>query len=145
MNTLEMFNKRGTGKLPGYLGIVFTQVAAAILLFTLAASAGPLAATASYICFSAFQWMNEPGLYSLLMNMVPTEARGGASASNSLVMSSSQAIAATLAGGAFVQYGYPVALRGIAVIALIAAALFWRMRTRPERESARELDTQTAI
>ncbi len=26
MNTLEMFNKRGTGKLPGYLGIVFTQV-----------------------------------------------------------------------------------------------------------------------
>ena len=126
-------------------GIVFTQVAAAILLLTLAASADPLAATASYICFSAFQWMNEPGLYSLLMNMVPTEARGGASASNSLVMSSSQAIAATLAGGAFVQYGYPVALRGIAVIALIAAALFWRMRTRPERESARELDTQTAI
>jgi 1,4-dihydroxy-2-naphthoyl-CoA hydrolase len=26
MNTLEMFNKRGTGKLPGHLGIVFTQV-----------------------------------------------------------------------------------------------------------------------
>jgi uncharacterized protein (TIGR00369 family) len=29
MNTLEMFNKRGTGKLPGYLGIVFTQVSSA--------------------------------------------------------------------------------------------------------------------
>ena len=26
MNTLDLFNKRGTGKLPGYLGIVFTQV-----------------------------------------------------------------------------------------------------------------------
>ena len=26
MNTLEMFNQRGAGKLPGYLGIVFTQV-----------------------------------------------------------------------------------------------------------------------
>jgi 1,4-dihydroxy-2-naphthoyl-CoA hydrolase len=26
MNTLEMFNNRGSGKLPGYLGIVFTQV-----------------------------------------------------------------------------------------------------------------------
>jgi uncharacterized protein (TIGR00369 family) len=29
MNTLDMFNKRGTGKLPGYLGIVFTQVSSA--------------------------------------------------------------------------------------------------------------------
>ena len=29
MLTLEMWNKRGTGKLPGYLGIVFTQVSAA--------------------------------------------------------------------------------------------------------------------
>jgi 1,4-dihydroxy-2-naphthoyl-CoA hydrolase len=26
VNTLDLFNKRGTGKLPGYLGIVFTQV-----------------------------------------------------------------------------------------------------------------------
>ena len=29
MNTLEMFNKRGAGKLPSYLGIVFTQVSSA--------------------------------------------------------------------------------------------------------------------
>jgi uncharacterized protein (TIGR00369 family) len=29
VNTLDMFNKRGTGKLPGYLGIVFTQVSSA--------------------------------------------------------------------------------------------------------------------
>lgn len=37
-----------------------------------------------------------------------------------------------------------IALRGIAVVALIAAALFWNIRTSPEVELSRELDTQTA-
>jgi predicted MFS family arabinose efflux permease len=117
-------------------GIVFTQMGAAILLLALASSASPLAAIAAYVCFSAVQWMNEPGLYSLLMSMVPAEARSGASASNSLVMSASQAIAATLAGSAFVRYGYPAALRGIAVIALLAASLFWNLQSRAQRESS---------
>jgi len=117
-------------------GIVFTQVAASALLLALASSAGPITATAAYICFSAFQWMNEPGLYSLLMNMVPSEDRGGASASNSLVMSGSQAIAATLAGGAFVHYGYPSALRGIALLALLAASLFWGLQSRSRQEAS---------
>jgi MFS family permease len=120
-------------------GIVFTQVAAAAMLFALASIASPLAATAAYVCFSAFQWMNEPGLYSLLMNMVPAEDRGGASASNSLVMSASQAVAATLAGGAFLRYGYPVVLRGIALIALLAATLFANLLER-RTESAAVLD-----
>jgi 1,4-dihydroxy-2-naphthoyl-CoA hydrolase len=31
MQTLEMWNKRGTGKLPGYLGIVFTEVSASLV------------------------------------------------------------------------------------------------------------------
>lgn len=126
-------------------GIVSTQVVTALMLVSLAAIGHPVAATAAYVGFTAFQWMNEPGLYSLLMAIVPADERGGASAYNSLVMSASQAIAAALAGGAFVRYGYPLALRGIAVIALIAAALFWSMRTRPELEQVRELDASTAI
>jgi predicted MFS family arabinose efflux permease len=121
-------------------GIVSTQLVTAFLLITLAVIGHPLAATAAYVGFTAFQWMNEPGLYSLLMNMVPAEERGGASASNSLVMSASQAIAATLAGAAFVRYGYPTTLCGIALIALIAAALFWSMRAQPKLEPAPELD-----
>lgn len=125
-------------------GIVSTQLVAALLLLVLAVIGHPLAATAAYVGFTAFQWMNEPGLYSLLMTMVPADERSGASAYNSLVMSASQAIAATLAGGAFLRYGYPSALRGIAVIALIAAALFWNIRTSSKTESAPELDTQTA-
>ena len=121
-------------------GIVFTQVAAAALLLALSSIASPLAVTAAYVGFSAFQWMNEPGLYSLLMNMVPVDDRGGASASNSLVMSASQAVAATLAGAAFVRYGYPPVLRGIALIALLAATLFANLQHRPQTESSQILD-----
>jgi MFS family permease len=117
-------------------GIVSTQVAASALLLVLASTATPLAAITAYICFSAVQWMNEPGLYSLLMNMVPAADRSGASASNSLVGSASLAIAATLAGRAFVHYGYPAALRGIAIIALLAASLFWNLQGHAQRGSA---------
>jgi MFS family permease len=115
-------------------GIVSTQLVVASLLFALAVVAHPAAATTAYVGFTAFQWMNEPGLYSLLMGMVPADERSGASSYNNFVMSASQAIAATLAGGAFARYGYPFALRGIAVIALVAAALFWSMRNHPEIE-----------
>jgi MFS family permease len=121
-------------------GIVFTQLAASLLLIVLSAIGHPLAATAAYVGFTAFQWMNEPGLYSLLMNTVPAEERGGASAANSIAMAASQTIAATLAGVAFVRYGYPSALRGIALIAIFAAALFWSMRTHPKREPSLEFN-----
>jgi predicted MFS family arabinose efflux permease len=126
-------------------GVVSTQIAAALLLLTLGGISHPLVATAAYAGFTAFQWMNEPGLYSLLMELVPADERSGASAYNSLVMSGSQALAATLAGGAFVRYGYSPVLVGIAVIALIAATLFWSMRSGPDLERTREFDTQTAI
>jgi len=58
------------------------------------------------------------------MGKVPAEQRGGASASNSLVMSMSQLIAAAVAGWAFDRYGYPSVLFGIALIALLAAGFF---------------------
>lgn len=115
-------------------GIALTQLFAATLLIVLASIGHPFSATIAYVGFTAFQWMNEPGLYSLLMNRVPPDDRGGASASNSLVISLSQAIAAAIAGAAFARYGYPFVLRGIALVALIAAVLFWRMRSHPEIE-----------
>jgi MFS family permease len=121
-------------------GIVFTQVAASLLLIVLSAIGHPLAATAAYVGFTAFQWMNEPGLYSLLMNKIPPEERGGASAANSFTMAASQTIAAACAGAAFARYGYPSALRGIALIAIFAAALFWSMRAPPKHEPSLELD-----
>lgn len=120
--------------------IVFTQVAAACLLLVMAFTNQPLVAAAAYVCFSAFQWMNEPGLYSLLMNMVPAEERSGAAASNGLVTSGVNATAATLAGSAFLRYGYPAVLRGIALMAVLAASLFRNMRERRLPKSSPVLD-----
>ena len=87
----------------------------------------PLQAALVYVGFTAFQWMNEPGTSSLLMNSVPADERGGAAASNSLVISATQIVAATCAGGVFARFGYPFSLRGIAVIAGVAGALFWAL------------------
>lgn len=117
-------------------GVVSTQLAAAALLLSLAILDHPAAATAAYVGFTALQWMNEPGLYSLLMNMVPVDEAGRASASNSFAMSASQALAAPAAGGAFSHWGYPLVLRGISLIAVVAAALFWRIQEQPEQNSS---------
>jgi predicted MFS family arabinose efflux permease len=82
--------------------------------------------------------MNEPGLYSLLMDRVPAEQREGAAASNSLVMSASQALAAMLAGGAFARFGYPAPMLAIACIAAVAAAFFWYLVDAPSPNPALE-------
>jgi MFS family permease len=113
-------------------GIAFTQLAAAVFLCLLAFIHSPIVATFGYMGFAAFQWMNEPGLYSLLMDRVPPEQREGAAAANSLVMSASQALAAMLAGGAFARFGYPTPMFFIAIIAVIAAGLFRYLAGSPE-------------
>jgi MFS family permease len=106
-------------------GIVSMQFVTALCLFSLALVHLPMQAGFIYIGFTAFQYMNEPGTYSLLMNGVAEEDRGGAAASNSLVMSSVQMAGAFLAGQVFERFGYASSLTGIGIIALIAAALFW--------------------
>jgi MFS family permease len=106
-------------------GIVSMQCVTALCLFSLALVHFPVQAGFVYIGFTAFQYMNEPGTYSLLMNGAAEDERGGAAASNSLVVSSMQMIGAALAGGVFSRFGYTSSLMGIGVIALIAASLFW--------------------
>jgi MFS family permease len=106
-------------------GIVSMQCVTALCLFSLALAHLPVQAGFVYIGFTAFQYMNEPGTYSLLMNGAAEDERGGAAASNSLVVSSMQMIGAALAGEVFSTFGYASSLTGIGVIALIAAALFW--------------------
>jgi MFS family permease len=121
-------------------GIVFTQLAAAVFLCVLAAIHSPLGAALGYMAFTAFQWMNEPGLYSLLMDRVPKDQREGAAASNSLVISASQALAAMLAGAAFARFGYPAPMVCIALVAVVAAALFGGLVRSPRPQTVLELD-----
>jgi MFS family permease len=104
--------------------IVSAQSIAAACLVLLAFSGHPWVASSFYITLTAAHWMNEPGLYSMLMGMVPEEHRGGASASMSFTLSCTQLTAATIAGWAFKHFGYPPTLCVISGIALIAACMF---------------------
>jgi predicted MFS family arabinose efflux permease len=105
-------------------GIMCTQMAAALALASMAAV--PTAATAGviFMCYTGFQWMSEPGMYSLLMNRVAPSEQTGASALNFLVANVCQAIAAVAAGAAFERFGYPAVLGVIAGVAFFAACAF---------------------
>lgn len=108
-------------------GVIFTQIAAGLALACLAAAPTEFMAGALYTVFSAFEWMNEPGIFALLMSRVRPEERTGASALMFLVISLSQAAAGALAGAGFARFGYPPIMFVVAMIALIAAMLLSRL------------------
>jgi MFS family permease len=120
-------------------GILFTQLATSACFLALAASRLSLVSASVYVALTASQWMNEPGIYSLLMKIVPEEQRGGAAASMSFTLGCAQLVSAALAGWGFTRFGYPVVLSTIAAIAVVAAVLF---RTIPRRT---EHSTSTAF
>ncbi|MGO9086130.1 MAG: MFS transporter [Candidatus Sulfotelmatobacter sp.] len=105
-------------------GIMYTQVAAAVALGFLARTSAITGAATMYVGYSAFLWMSEPGMFTLLMNRVDPSERSGASALNLLVMSLSTAIAASLAGASFARYGYPAVLGVTAAVTFGAACVF---------------------
>ncbi len=105
-------------------GIVYTQVATAIALVCLAGTSTMSGAAMVYVGYTAFLWMSEPGMFSLLMNRVAPSERAGASALLLLAISLPGAMAAALTGAAFVRYGYPAVLGVTAGVAFVAALLF---------------------
>jgi MFS family permease len=106
-------------------GIMYTQIATAIALAGLARAHELPLIVPLYLGFTAFHWMGGPGIYSLLMNRVEEGSRSNASAANILATSLSQALASTIGGAAYVDFGYPKVLSAIAWIAACAAVLFW--------------------
>ncbi len=104
-------------------GIIYTQIATAMALGALAEVRGTSTAAFIYVIYMAFQWMSEPGMYTILMNGMAPSERNGASALNFLVISLSQSLAAAAAGASFTRFGYPAVLRVTAVVAMFAAAL----------------------
>jgi predicted MFS family arabinose efflux permease len=125
-------------------GVVFSQVAAGISLACLAAAPSGVWTAPLYTAFSAFEWMNEPGIFTLLMSRVSAGERTGSSALMFLVISVSQAAAAALAGAGFARFGYPAVMFATAGTALIAAALFWHLVGSNETAETRELALQHA-
>ena len=105
-------------------GIVYTQIATALALLCLARTTTVSGAAVVYVTFMAFQWMSEPGMFTLLMGKVMLAERSGASALNFLVISFANAVAAGAAGWSFARFGYPSVLAALAGLALAAAILF---------------------
>jgi MFS family permease len=105
-------------------GIMYTQIATAVALGCLSLAPGAASAGLVYVGFMAFQWMGEPGMYSLLMSEVTPAGRTGASALNFLVISAAQAVAALVAGMGLARFGYPVVMGMTACVAFVTAILF---------------------
>jgi predicted MFS family arabinose efflux permease len=104
-------------------GIIYMQIATAFALGALAGVRGASTAAFAYVVYMAFQWMSEPGMFTLLMNKMSPSERNGASALTFLVMSLSQSFAAATAGASFTRFGYPTVIGMTAVVALTAAAV----------------------
>jgi MFS family permease len=112
-------------------GVILTQIATAAALASLAfLHPGPHGAAHAawvYAAYMAVQYMNEPGIFSLLMDRIPLSQRSSASASTFFVTSACQAVASASVGAAIVRFGYSAVLLGIACLALTATGLFGRL------------------
>jgi MFS family permease len=112
-------------------GVIVTQLATAAALASLALiHPGPYGGSPAvwiYPIYMAMQFMNEPGIYSMLMDRIPPGERSSASASTFFVSNGCQAIASAAMGVAIVRFGYSAALLGIAGLAVAATLLFARL------------------
>jgi predicted MFS family arabinose efflux permease len=113
-------------------GIASMQAATAFALAGLAIVTNAPGAVLAYAAYMSFQWMSEPGVYTVLMGSVKPAERGGASAMNVLATLAAQTAAAAIAGVVIGQFGYPAAIGYAAVIALGAAILFRLLVRSPE-------------
>lgn len=111
------------------------ELATAFGLLALATAAGPIWAAAAYTGFMAFQYMSEPGMFTVLMESVAPGERNGASALNFLVTFAGQAVAAAVAGSMLARFGYPPVLAAGAAIAVAAAFLFRALVAQPAAAS----------
>ena len=108
-------------------GIMLTQLATAAALVSLALAHTGFQAASLYWIYMAVQSMNEPGIYSLLMDRIPAVEHNSASAATFFVTGGAQAAASLAMGYAIVRYGYPAALVVVAVLAVVAAIIFGRL------------------
>ena len=106
---------------------MFTQFATACALVALALIRAGGAALWLYAAYMSVQYMNEPGIYSLLMDQIPSEERSSASAFTFFVTSACQALASVWMGAGIVRFGYSVMLLVAALFALVATAMFAKL------------------
>ncbi len=108
-------------------GIVATQVLTAVALGCLAATQNAQLAVPIYLAFFGMQWMSSPGMYNILLSSVRAENQSAASSMTLFCNSLVGAISTAAAGILFTRFGYPHMLVGIAVLAVVAATVFWSL------------------
>jgi MFS family permease len=116
-------------------GIAMTQLAAAVLLWGMAAATNARFAVAFYLIFSAAQWMSSPGLYNLLMSETPDAERSSAAATTLFLNALASSGATAGAGLLFTYFGYPRVFSGLAVVAVLCAGMVLLLMTQTFSES----------
>ncbi len=106
-------------------GIAAMETATALFAFCIALTTQSAGVIAAYGAYMACQYMSEPGMNALLMDSVPDEERGGASALNFSVAFAAQAIASSAAGTAIPRIGYVNVISVAGMLCLTAAIAFY--------------------
>jgi predicted MFS family arabinose efflux permease len=122
-------------------GLMSMQIATAVALAALGMGPTGVFAGALYAAYVAFQYMSEPGMYSLLMDRVKPEEQSGASALNFLVIFGGQAVAASLSGFAVQRFGYTLVLAAAAIAAVLAAFAVRQIRSSTATTSSRNFSS----
>jgi MFS family permease len=122
----RIFRRFGT-----LFGVTFSQIATSISLLGFALFSARIWTISAFAAMSVFQYMNEPGLYTLLMDNVAPDEQSGASAWNFFVICGSQAIAAVAGGALLTRFGYtPVLALAAGTMGISAVALYFSVRER---------------
>jgi MFS family permease len=117
-------------------GIVYMELAAGISLATLATGPPTMLAVLGFAGYTAFQWMDEPAMESLLMTKVEPHERSGATALMYMVIFASGAVTAPLAGKGLTRFGYPAIIGAAAFLLVLGALLFGFLLKRSVNETA---------
>jgi MFS family permease len=117
-------------------GVVSMELAAGVSLATLATGPPVLLATLAYAGYTAFQWMDEPAMETLLMTKVQPHERSGASALMYMVIFASGALAAPVAGAGLTRFGYPAIIVTASILLVVGALLFGLLLRKEGSEAA---------
>ena len=134
---LQMLSVLAAPRISRRCGILLTvtgsQIATSVALAGFATFSAGSWMLASFVTFSIFQYMNEPGIYTLLMNNVSPDEQSSASAWNFFVVCAAQSAAALIGGILLPGLGYPVVLSSAAALmAVSAVSLYFAVRETPE-------------
>ena len=125
-------------------GIVYMELAAGLSLATLATGPPMMIAVLGFAGFTAFQWMDEPAMESLLMTKVEPHERSGATALMYMVIFASGAVTAPVAGIGLTRFGYPAIISAAAFLLVLGALLFGFLLRRSVNETAAVKSSQAA-